>query len=168
MLNLKSIFILIFSLLLNHLVSSQNTNEEQKDIWSGTYNLKPYLEEQQDTINSQIYIIQKASEAKTENLTSKYKTDLLRWHMVNQNDLEKERVILRRFLINDQYNEYEEFGWTELYKSGAMKCLDGGHFFICKTIEGGTVTIDEEKFVSKTGIFGIMLHHGLFELDKIE
>ena len=149
-------------------MSGQNTNEEQKDIWSGTYNLKSYVEEQQDTINSQIYIIKKASEAKTENLASKYETDLLRWHMLNQNNLEQEVVLLRRFLINDQYDEYEEFGWTELYQSGEIKCLDGGHFFICKTSEGDKVNIGKENFISRTGIFGIMLHYGLFELDKIQ
>ena len=164
----RQIFISMTFLLINNLVYCQNTNEDQEDIWSGKYNLKPYVEGKKDTINFQFYTIEKTSEAKVKNLASKYETDLSRWKMINQNVLEKDSVLLRRFLINEEYNEYEEFGWTKLFKSGKMKCLDGGHFFICKTIEGSKVKIGEEEFISKTGIFGIMLHQGLFELHKIE
>jgi hypothetical protein len=67
----------------------------------------------------------------------------------------------------DEEDDYEEFGWTELHREGKMNCIDGGHFFICQTQPNTTVKLGEELFFSRTGIFGIMLHRGLFELERI-
>lgn len=161
--NFKYIILSITFLFCYNLVSSQN--RDIKDVWSGKYDIKPYVENGED-FNLKFCVIEKTTDAKAENLTSKYETDLLRWNMITQNGSEKDSVLLRRFLINNEYNEYEEFGWTELYKSGKMKCVDGGHFFICQTTAGSKVKIGEEEFISKTGIFGIALHKGLFEFSK--
>ncbi len=168
MLNLRTIIFPIGFLLLSNCIFSQDKDNKQKDIWSGKYQIIHQSKNIIDDQNSPFYIIEKTLDAKPENVTNKYENDLLRWHMLFQNDVEKDTVLLRRFLINDDDNEYEQFGWTALYKSGDMKCLDGGHFFICKTTVGSTVIIDEEKFISKTGYFGIMLHQGLFDLYKID
>ena len=96
-------------------------------------------------------------------------SDLSRWKLTSKTDNYGDEVIARRFLFDteDEENEYEEFGWTELYLKEEMKCLDAGHFFICQTKPNSTVKIEDESFFTKTGIFGIRLHYGLFELEKI-
>lgn len=44
-----------------------------------------------------------------------------------------------------------------------------GHFFICSTTPNTWANLGEkEKYFTKTGIFGIRLHFGAFELRKIE
>lgn len=165
---LKSLIISITFLFVNISMYSQDKIVEQKEDWSGKYQIKPYTEKKIENSNSQSYIIQKAPNVNPKNIAEKYKIDLFRWYMVKQNDSEKDSVLLRRFLINEEYNEYEQFGWTKLYKTGKMSCLDGGNIFICKTTVGSKIKIEEEEFISKTGIFGIMLHKGLFELYKTE
>ena len=51
---------------------------------------------------------------------------------------------------------------------GKMNCIDGGHFFICQSEPETLVKFGkEESYFSKTGIFGIWLHKGLFNLNRI-
>jgi len=76
---------------------------------------------------------------------------------------------VRRFLFKPNNDEYKEFGWTDLHKAGKMNCIDGGHFFICKTEANTTVDLKGDKaFLTKTGVFGIWLHHGLVTLKKVK
>ncbi|WP_324026567.1 phosphate ABC transporter permease [Maribacter sp. BPC-D8] len=167
MLNIKSILISIIFLFLYNVVSCQE-DEKTKIGWSGRYKIESYGKNKKDSLNIQYGIIEKTLNAKVEDIVRKYETDLVRWNMITQTGSQKDSVLLRRFLMNEEFNEYEEFGWTELYKSGKMKCLDGGHFFLCKTTVDNKVKIGEEEFIATTGIFGIVLHKGLFEFTKID
>ena len=167
MLNIKLILISIIFLFIYNIVSCQE-DEKTKIGWSGRYKIESYGNNKIDSLNIQYGIIEKTSNAKVEDIVSKYETDLVRWNMITQTSSQNDSILLRRFLINEEYNEYEEFGWTELYNTGKMECLDGGHFFLCNTTVGSKVNIGEEEFIATTGIFGIVLHKGLFEFTKIE
>lgn len=144
------------------------------DAWSGTYHIKMHTEAAFETINRPELIIERTADANAEDLVSKYREDLVRWHMYPEKNTKNETIdsndsiTLRRFLMNDDKNEYEEFGWTALHKTKKMKCLDAGHLFICKTTKDSTVNIGEESFITTTGLFGIRLHSGLFDLKKVE
>lgn len=155
---LKIIFILIVGLFK---VSSQNT-----DIWSGTYVVKSNNEIVIDTIQ-----IKKVDDVKAEDVAGRFESDLKRWVLTSQKGKTGNKIEIRRFLFNveDEENEYKQFGWTALYKKGEMKCIDGGHLFICKTKPNTKVNLsNEESFFTKTGIFGVRLHFGLLRLKRVD
>lgn len=103
------------------------------DSWSGTYQIKTHSEIAFDTIDRPKYIIEKTVDGNPKDVTWKYKDDLAVWSMFPENREADETLNLRQFLMNDDHNDYEEFGWTALYNAKKMKCLDGGHLIICQT-----------------------------------
>jgi len=160
----KSIYALKILLLLLVLVGlSCKTFAQETDVWSGDYLLKSSKAVVLDSMQ-----IKKADDARPEDLASKYHTDLNRWMLISKS---QDTIKARRFLYNieKKQNEYEQFGWTDLYVKGNMKCLDAKHFFICQTRPNTKVTLsDEESFFTETGLFGIRLHYGLFNLEKLD
>ena len=139
------------------------TYSQDKDIWSGEYILKSIESIPTDTIK-----IKKIPNLSKEDVAGRFESDLKRWEIYSENDDDK--VSLRRFLFDqqDDENEYEEFGWTALHVKGKMECIDAGHFFICQTTPNSQVTIDDYSFFTETGVFGIRLHYGLFQLEKLK
>jgi len=155
----------IFFLIVVVIGCIHETSAQEIDIWAGTYILKFPDSETIDSIK-----IEKTNDLNKEDVAGKYQSDLNRWELSSKSDNYEDKVIARRFLfdIEDDRNEYEEFGWTEMHSKGEMNCLDAGHFFICSTKSNSTVSIGKESFFSKTGLFGIRLHYGLFELEKYD
>lgn len=148
-------------LLLSFMVNAQT------DIWSGSYAVFSDKESSKaiDTLT-----IKPSLNLKSEDVASRFESDLKRWQISSSQDKSTNFELIRRFLfdLKEDENEYEEFGWTELHKSGKMNCADGGHFFICQTVPNSTVKFNnEESVMTKTGIFGIWLHYGYVELQKI-
>lgn len=145
--------------------SAMKTFAQKEDIWSDYYKLSSSKSTTIDTLK-----ITKTKDANKNKVASKYETDLERWHISSKNDNHDNKIEARRFLYDKQTeeNEYEQFGWTDLYENEEMKCLDAGHIFICKTTPNSEVIIDNESFFTKTGIFGIRIHYGLFMLERIE
>ncbi|MEI3790163.1 MULTISPECIES: phosphate ABC transporter permease [unclassified Chryseobacterium] len=159
----KSFFLLLISL--SGLLSAQKKSE--KDIWSGTYlvnEINNGVSRVTDTL-----VIARIKDADPNEIPAKEKSDLVRWFMTSKRDGGKDEITVKRFLFdakNDR-DAYKEFGWTDLHKSGKMNCIDGGHFFICQTRPGTSVTFGkDEKYFTKTGVFGIWLHYGIVELEK--
>lgn len=152
------------------LVFAQHTGFTlQEDVWSGMYRLVRYSEKEIDTTTVSIFVIEKTKDANPEEIPAKYKDDVLRWKLFAKNRDNKDTLVVRNFLMTDDTNEYEEFGWSQLHKSGKINCLDGGHFFLCSTASGSTITPKgEEAFVTKTGFFMVILHGGLFDVYKVE
>lgn len=148
--------------LLSTSVFSQN--KSGTDLWSGIYAVYP----NNDASAADTLIIRKTADLTADKVASRYEADLARWSITSTRDSKKEALPVRRFLLNDDDNEYKEFGWTALHQSGKMNCIDGGHFFICKTDPNTSVEVKDEKpFKTDTGIFGIWLHFGLVTLKKI-
>ncbi|MDO6759911.1 phosphate ABC transporter permease [Tamlana sp. 2_MG-2023] len=154
------LFLIIVLLGGSNAVVSQN-----KAIWSGNYVLKSSKAEAIDSIR-----IRKAKDANKDDLASRFESDLSRWKIASKNDNYEDELIARRFLfdIESYRNEYEQFGWTTMHSKGEIECIDAGHFFMCQTTPNSQVKIDDEAFFTKTGVFGIRLHYGLFELEKYE
>ena len=145
--------------------------KQTDDIWSGTYIVKSKIKDSVNYETVDTLVIKKTASANPEDLAARYESDLLRWTIVSKTDSRGKHKVVRRFLFDlaEDENEYEEFGWTELHQAGKMDCLDGGHFFICKTEPKTTVQFGkEESFFTETGIFGVWLHYGLVELEKIK
>jgi len=157
--NLLNSFFLIIALI----GISNKTYAQKEDVWSGNYIIKSPKSKAIDTIK-----IQKTADINKEDVASRFESDLSRWIIASKNENYENEIIARRFLFdleNDE-NEYEQFGWIELYLKGEMKCIDAGHLFICKTKPNSVVKYGDESFFTKTGLFGIRLHYGLFELEK--
>lgn len=146
---------------------SQGLGQKNEDLWSGKYEL--IITQNGKTQVADTIIIKKIDDAKAEKLTLRYRSDLARWSITSVKE-PNEKEELRRFLfdLKNKRNEYEDFGWTALHQKGKMNCVDAVHFFICQTMPNTEVLFrDEEKYFTKTGIFGIRLHYGAFELKKI-
>ncbi|MGO3183364.1 MAG: phosphate ABC transporter permease [Aequorivita sp.] len=168
--NLSLLLILIFSF--NLIVAQEelirNVKDNSTDNWSGRYRLEirngdTYEDEPLIFVN-----IRKAQDINPEEVTPKYSSDLERWIISTEGTDDEE--IMHRFLYNleEGENEYEQFGWTDLYKDGKMECIDAGHFFICKTTPNTTVNFgDDEAAFTESGIFGIRLNLGLFKLYEV-
>ncbi len=141
------------------------SQQKNSDLWPGEYTVYPNNnEEVQDTL-----LITRSKDMKPEDVPSKYQRDLARWAIRSKRDSKKEDIIVKRFLYNEEYDEYKEFGWTALHKAGKMNCIDGGHFFICKTSPNTIVESKGDKpFKTESGIFGIWLHYGLVMLKKVK
>jgi len=136
---------------------------QKEDIWSGQYILVSPEVETADTL-----IITPIATADRENITNKYDKDLPLWEL-SSTALERDDATTgRQFLLNEEENEYDQFGWKEMAQNGEITCLDAGHFFICQTNTNNEIRIEEESFFTETGIFGIRRHQGLFELKKLD
>lgn len=155
---LKTIFLIITLFGLSNEAYSQNI-----DVWSGNYILRTSESKLIDSIR-----IKKANDVNKDDVASRFESDLSRWIIASKNDNYEDEIIARRFLFDTENgeNEYEEFGWTDMYLKEEIVCIDTGHFFICKTKPNSNVNIKNESFFTKTGLFGLRLHYGLFELEK--
>lgn len=132
------------------------------DNWSGHYGLQWVSVSQ---AGSRL-VLAKVPDADPGKLVEKYQSDLVRWTIADVRT-PAETVFLRRFLAE----EYEGFGWAALHAAGGIECLDARHLFVCKTTPGTTVKIgrdgpQQESLLARTGVFGIVLHAGAFELKK--
>jgi len=141
--------------------------DKNVDIWSGKYRVVPFSNDSLTEYKLQHFIIERIKDAKPEDVVGKYETDLMRWtiKLESQPDIDKEEV--HRFLFNDDDDDYAEFEWTDLHKKDKMHCINGGNFFICKTLQNTDVIIGNETLHTDTGIFGILLHHGPFQLYEL-
>lgn len=157
----KNVFSCLFLLLMAFFSKAQ----QKEDVWVGRYAISTH-EDAEKTIDT--LIISSFENAKVNDVVSKYQSDLARWQISSTSDPD-ESSIIRRFLADQENNEYREFGWENLNKSGKMNCIDGGHFFICQSEPETLIQFGkEESYFSKTGIFGIWLHKGLFNLKRIQ
>jgi hypothetical protein len=132
------------------------------DNWSGHYGLQWVGVSQP---GSRV-LLATAPDADAGKLVEKYQSDLVRWTLVDVRT-PTETVSLRRFLAA----EYEGFDWAALHAAGRIECLDARHLFVCRTTPGTTVKIgrdgpQQESLLASTGVFGIVLHAGAFELKK--
>jgi hypothetical protein len=145
------------------------------DTWSGTYSLTPIVApvNQTETIGSQLskeswqVTIERIADEDVSRLSSKYEgLDPKRWVMKMES--EKGSVKLRRFLA-DQYKDLQ----ITLYdKRQTIECVDGGRLFMCKSMPGVPVSVGKgqslETISVKSGIWGVRLHAGAFELIPVE
>lgn len=142
------------------------------DTWSGTYRMEAGSKDNAQPIETAVYAINKLPDLREKDVASRYESDLARWRMSlqangNSESIKNESTTLRRFLVNDDLNEYEQLGWMGLYMQNKIECMDAGHFFFCRTEPNTKVNFsDKESYVTKSGIFGILLHAGVFELYK--
>ena len=142
----------------------------QQDPWSGAYRLewlKGTRAAEKGAEGSDV-ILARAPDADPEKLAEKYRPDPARWTMA-QTDNARERTTLRRFLAT----EYKGMGWAGLHGDGRIECLDAGHMFVCRTTPGATITVgpegpNRETLSAQTGVFGVVLHAGAFQLKKLE
>ena len=132
------------------------------DGWSGQYGLQWVSVSQ---AGSRL-VLAKAPDADPGKLVEKYQSDLARWTLADVRT-PTQTVSLRRFLAA----EYEDLGWAALHAEGRIECLDASRMFVCMTTPGTTVKIGrdgprQESLLASTGVFGIVLHAGAFELKK--
>ena len=159
---MKTIFFIVLMLFCTSL-SAQNKSEI--DLWSGSYAIYP----KNDEVAADTLVIKKVKDLTADQVPSKLGADLARWEVASTRDSKKEAITIRRFLSNDESDEYKEFGWTALHKSGKMNCIDGGHFFICQTEAKTSVELKGDKpFYTESGIFGVWLHYGLVTMKRIK
>ncbi|WP_103863781.1 phosphate ABC transporter permease [Aquimarina sp. I32.4] len=137
------------------------------DIWSGRYKVIPFSNDSITTYKPQYFVIERIKDENPENLAVKYRDDTTRWTIKLESQPNDDKEEIRRFLFNKDNNGYEEFGWTDLHKQGKMDCIDGGNFFICQTTTKTEITIFDEILYTDSGVFGVLLHHGPFQLSKL-
>jgi hypothetical protein len=140
------------------------------DTWSGTYRMEPGSKDNAGPIGVATYVISKAPDLVAKNAAYRYESDLTRWSMRLQEGSKNDTSQLRRFLTTEDRNgnEYEQFGWKEMHAAKKIECLDGGNFFFCRTEPNTHVRFSKsESYHTKSGIFGILLHAGVFELYKL-
>ena len=69
-------------------------------------------------------------------------------------------------------DDYRDMGWVQQRAAGQMACLETGAFlFVCRTAPGSLVTFgrkNDEQLTTKTGLFGVVLHQGSFELTPLD
>ncbi len=139
-----------------------------EDKWSGTYRMEPGSKDNARPIETAIYVISKSPSLDAKNVAARYESDLMRWNMRLQGGSENDTNQLRRFLANGKDNEYKDFGWAQMHAANQIDCLDGANLFFCRTKPGTQVRFNKnEVFLTKSGIFGILLHAGVFELYKL-
>lgn len=159
---MKTTFFIILMVFSNCL-KAQTTKET--DLWSGSYAIYP----NNDEVVADTLVIKKVKDLTADQVPAKLEADLGRWEVASTRDSKKEAITIRRFLSNNEDDEYKEFGWTAMHKAGKMNCIDGSHFFICQTDAKTTVELKGDKpFYTETGIFGVWLHHGLVTIKKIK
>ncbi|MDO9405413.1 MAG: hypothetical protein Q7T87_15370 [Polaromonas sp.] len=133
------------------------------DGWSGSYRLEWVAGVSQPPAR---VVLAKAPDADPDRLVEKYQADLARWTIADAGAPGETRL-LRRFIGS----EYTEWGWSGLHASGDIECLDASRLFVCRTTPGTTVRFgpdgpSQESLLARSGVFGIALHAGAFELNK--
>ena len=75
---------------------------------------------------------------------------------------------LTRFTARD----YEGLNLVQTRAAGQIACMESGAFlFLCRTPPGATVRFGrdtEDQLTSKTGLFGVVMHQGAFELTPLD
>jgi hypothetical protein len=161
---MKALFPVALVFACSSLLPAQTAPE--KDIWSGQYEVFADTDATKSLGNLSI---SKSKTLKAEDVPSRLEADLERWTVSSAQDGKTDSTDARRFLYNEEDDEYKEFGWTEKHKAGQIKCLDGGHFFLCQTDANTTVEMKGEKpLFTKTGFFGVWLHYGLVTIKKVK
>ena len=138
---------------------------QDDDRWSGLYRLEWVGAEGRPGADMRI---ERAPDADPAKLVERFQSDLTRWTM-SQADVPRERTTLRRFLPT----EYKGWGWDDLAKDVRIECLDASRLFVCRTAPGTTIFFgpdrpNRETLVARTGVFGVILHAGAFELKKLD
>ncbi|MGJ7488183.1 hypothetical protein ACSFA2_23165 [Variovorax sp. LT2P21] len=141
------------------------------DPWSGVYRLewvKGSVAAERSGATPEQVVVAKVADADPAKVLERYRSDLSRWTL-SEAKRSEESPPLRRFVARD----YEGLGWNALHASGSIECLDGGHLFVCRTRPGATVAFgpegpNRETLIAQTGVFGIVLHAGAFELKKLD
>jgi hypothetical protein len=137
--------------------------DDAPDLWSGRYALS-WVAAPSRPANA--LEISRAPDANPADLVESYRQDLARWALTDPRE-PAGKARLKRF-IDD---EYREWGWSQMHAAGAIQCLHASRLFICRTAPGTTVKFgptgpQQEELVASTGLFGIALHSGAFELKK--
>ena len=141
------------------------------DPWSGVYRVewvKGSVAAERPGEAPETLVFARAVDADPAKTVERYRADLTRWTVRDAAGGEEGRP-LRRFVERD----YEGLGWNALHVAGSIDCLDGGHLFVCRTQPGTTVAFGpegskRETLLAQTGVFGIVLHAGAFELKKLD
>jgi len=168
MIKFKQTLIVFGVFLLPFLVIGQDKEDLTKDIWSGRYRVAPVIKDSLKKYAPQYFIIERSKDANPEDLAVRYQYDLMRWTIKLESQPDGDKREVKRFLFHEDDNAYEEFNWTQMHKEDKMHCIDGGNFFICQTTSNSTITFGDEEFYTDSGIFGIRLHYGAFQLYKVE
>jgi len=142
------------------------------DGWSGTYGMTwvpgaaaaAGVEQPPSKV-----VIAKAPDADPARRAGQDGVDRMRWTLAESGSKAGDGAELRRF----REREYAEWGWADIHRTGGMDCLDGGRMFVCRTSPDTTVAFGpegprRETLFARTGVFGIALHAGAFELKKLD
>ncbi len=138
--------------------------------WSGAYRLEWFrgsVADRQAGGPVQI-IIARAPDADAEKSMARDRADLRRWTLTQGGSAEPSPP-LRPFVARD----YEGWGWTDMHAAGGIECIDGERLFVCRAEPGATIAFGpagqkQETLTAQTGLFGIVLHEGAFELKKLD
>ena len=144
--------------------SGDSLAAQDGDVWNGLYRLE-WVVDGRPGIEMRI---ERARDADPAKLVEKYRSDLARW-TISQPAAPREAATLRRFVAS----EYEGWGWGDLRKDLRIECLDASRMFLCRTAPGTTIFFgpdgpNRETLLAKTGVFGVVLHAGAFELKKLD
>ena len=75
-------------------------------------------------------------------------------------------------LVPFSARDYEGMHLVKQRAAGELACLQSGAFlFLCRTAPGATVQFGrdaQDQLTSKTGLFGVVLHQGSFELTPLD
>ncbi|CAN5321740.1 hypothetical protein BH10PSE18_BH10PSE18_32010 [soil metagenome] len=140
------------------------------DGWSGVYRLEWFKGSVADRRAGgpvQI-VIARTPDADADQTMERDRADLRRWALTEAGSAERSPP-LRPFVARD----YEGWGWTATHAAGGIECIDGERLFVCRAKPGATVAFGpvgskQETLVAQTGLFGIVLHEGAFELKKLD
>ncbi|QNK66742.1 hypothetical protein [Variovorax sp. PAMC26660] len=142
---------------------------QQVDAWSGAYRLEWIKGERTARAMPapSDVTIQRAPDADADKVPAEGESNLPRW-TVTETGSTKEGATVRRF----RPREYEDWGWADLHAAGRIECLDASHMFMCRTAPGTTITFgpegpNRETLLAQTGVFGVVLHAGAFQLKKL-
>ena len=95
--------------------------------------------------------------------------DRSRWRLGDSGGQGDEDSLLRRFGTRD----YADLGWADRHAAGTIECLEGRGLFLCRTSAGASVPLGDpgggskEMLPTRTGMFGVVLHSGAFELTRV-
>ena len=130
------------------------------DTWAGRY--RANWQQGSPSTDGEVSIA-RASDATPNMASSKSDTNLSRWTFSSPG---KNKLIeLRRFLPEE---------YDGLQSSGPIECLSGRNIALCNVKPGTTISFDgggavPEKFLARTGYFGIFVRNGaaVFELTRL-
>jgi len=140
--------------------SASEQDSSKTDLWSGTYALRFVAEDGSTPVENSLGII----------IIERSKSDPGYWiSFAEKSTTDGATIEELSFGLDGEEDDYEEFGWTELHRDGKMNCIsiEKRHAFIFQTQPNTTVRLREGSFFSRTGIFGVQVHAGLFEFERI-